>query len=495
MPLTTIKDTECFAPNYENGERVALIRYPHAGTFEIPILTVNNKNKEGLTKYGPNAKDIVAIGSKNAAQLSGADFDGDTVQVIPLGNGINVSSKGYLRQLEGFDTKDYKPHEKKPDENGVVRYYRYGKEYKPIKHDYAQMQMGVVSNLITDMTQRGANEEEIARAVKHSMVIIDAEKHELDWKSSERENKIPELIKKYQNFTYKDGSEKVGGASTLMSLAKNETRVPKRQGNPRVNLPGKPWYDPSRPEGALVYMTAPDEKLYYDKVDKKTGKVKTKMREDTVSRMSVVDDAHELSSGLPVERIYADYANELKHLANTARVEESRAGSLKMSPSAKETYAEEVKRLKAALNVANANKPRERQALREANAIVEEKRRMWKDIGRTKKEITDELNKEHQRALTAARVKYGSHRTPIEVTPKEWEAIQAGAISESTLKQILDNSDMDVIRKYATPKGKSANEVPSYKQRLIKLRASNGYTNEEIAKSLGVSLSTVYKYL
>lgn len=46
--------------------------------------------------------------------------------------------------------------------------------------------MGVISNLITDMTLRGADEKELARAVKHSMVVIDAEKHGLDYKRSER---------------------------------------------------------------------------------------------------------------------------------------------------------------------------------------------------------------------------------------------------------------------------------------------------------------------
>ena len=59
MPLPSMKDTECYAPNYENGDTVALIRYPHGGTFEIPVLTVNNKNKEGNSKLGPGALDVV----------------------------------------------------------------------------------------------------------------------------------------------------------------------------------------------------------------------------------------------------------------------------------------------------------------------------------------------------------------------------------------------------------------------------------------------------
>ena len=38
--IPSMKENEVYAPNYKNGEQVALIRYPHAGTFEIPILTV-----------------------------------------------------------------------------------------------------------------------------------------------------------------------------------------------------------------------------------------------------------------------------------------------------------------------------------------------------------------------------------------------------------------------------------------------------------------------
>lgn len=45
LPLNAMKETEIFAPNYRDGEKVVLIRYPHGGTFEIPELTVNNKTR------------------------------------------------------------------------------------------------------------------------------------------------------------------------------------------------------------------------------------------------------------------------------------------------------------------------------------------------------------------------------------------------------------------------------------------------------------------
>lgn len=184
LPLTTIKDTEVYAPNYKNGEQVALIRYPHGGTFEIPVLTVNNKQPEGKKVLGNTPKDAIGINSKVAERLSGADFDGDTVMVIPTGGKIKITSTHPLKGLEGFDPKE-----------------KYGpasttQPYKRMKN--TQTEMGKVSNLITDMTLKGATEDELARAVRHSMVVIDAEKHNLDYKRSEQDNGIASLKKKYQ---------------------------------------------------------------------------------------------------------------------------------------------------------------------------------------------------------------------------------------------------------------------------------------------------------
>ena len=109
LPLTTIKDNEVYAPNYKDGETVALIRYPHGGTFEIPILKVNNKLDEGKSVLGNTPADAIGINKKNADRLSGADFDGDTVMVIPCNSTkskVKITSTSPLKGLEGFDTKD-----------------------------------------------------------------------------------------------------------------------------------------------------------------------------------------------------------------------------------------------------------------------------------------------------------------------------------------------------------------------------------------------------
>lgn len=80
------------------------------------------------------------------------------------------------------------------------------------------MQMGICSNLITDMTLKGANKDELIRAVKYSMVVIDAKKHKLDWRQAKEDFKISELHKKYQG-------KETGGASTIISRAKGEIHV------------------------------------------------------------------------------------------------------------------------------------------------------------------------------------------------------------------------------------------------------------------------------
>lgn len=480
LPLLSLKDDEVYAPNYDDGETVALVRYPHGGTFEIPVLKVNNKSKEGRSVIGTDAADAVGINKKNADRLSGADFDGDTVMVIPCNSSktkTRITSTHPLEDLKGFDTKDaYGPDSNEPvkvvkskSKSGKdVEYYsRNGKTYKVMSN--TQTQMGMVSNLITDMTLKGATESELARAVKHSMVVIDAEKHKLDYKQSEKDNGIAALKKKYQGHYEEDGSYHES-ASTLLSRAKNETSVLKRQGSPIIN-----------DDGSLSYKTATD--LEY--VDKKTGK--TVMRTQKSTQMAETRDAYTLSSGTSKENAYADYANSLKSLANQARKEMVSTGKIAYSASAKATYSTEVDSLKTKLNNALRNAPKERQAQIIANATVKAKQQANPDM--SKKEI----KKASQQALTQARLTVGAKRQTIDITDKEWEAIQAGAISENVLTQILNNTDTDALKQRATPRASTT--LSTAKQNLIKARIESGYTIKEVANSLGVSTSTVSKYL
>ena len=496
LPVATLKDNEVYAPNYKDGETVALVRYPHGGTFEIPIVTVNNKHPDGKKIIGPDAKDAIGINSKVADRLSGADFDGDTVMVIPCkpviksGNkqdaianttqtsAVKIISTPKLKDLEGFDPKmEYRYSRKETDSDGNEHYFRDGHEFKPMTKSATQMEMGKVSNLITDMTLKGATDDELARAVRHSMVVIDAEKHKLDWKQSEIDNGIGALKKKYQAH-YDDEGNLHFGASTLVSRAKSPTPVLKRVGQAKVNQKGKPWYDPTKPEGELLYKEVREE--YVDK------KGKTRVRTQDTTQMALVKDARQLSSGTAQEEAYADYANHMKALANQARKEQAYTGRLKYSTSANEAYREEVNGLKAQLNLALKNAPRERQAQLAANSEI-------KALKKAHPELTQkEIKKQSQLALSRARVRYGAQRTPIEITPKSWKAIQAGAISDSTLEQILRFTDIDQVRSYATPR--ATKEISPAKQAKIRSMKASGYTNSEIAQQMGISASSVSKY-
>ena len=457
LPVPTLKDNEVYAPNYKNGEQIALVRFPHGGTFEIPILTVNNKHADARRVLGSNPLDAIGINQHNADRLSGADFDGDTVLCIPHNSKVKISSQKALKGLEGFDTKE---------SYGPQTYQ--GKKVRLMTR--TQWEMGTISNLITDMTLKGASEDELARAVRHSMVVIDAEKHKLNYKQSEIDNGIAELKQKYQGH-YNDNGNWSTGASTLLSRAKGEKTVIRRKGSPKID-----------PETGKQYWNI-DKSTY---IDKKTGKPVYRMQKST--NMYETDDANTLSSGTPQEKVYANYANHLKALGNSARKEMISTTNYKYSTDSKNKYSEEVKSLDSKLKLALLNAPKERQAQVIANSVVAAKKKEYPDL--TKKEI----KKISQQALSEAREKVGSKREPVKISDREWEAIQAGAISPTKLQQIINNSDLDRLRELATPRS-SKNTISPAKENKIKAMIASGYTNAEIADAIGVSSSTVAKYI
>ena len=454
LPITSMKDNEVYAPNFNDGETVALVRYPHGGTFEIPILKVNNKQPEAKRILG-NALDGVGINSKVAERLSGADFDGDTVMVIPCNSARSKVKITSTKPLDGL--KDFDPKYEYPERPGM--------KYM----NNTQTEMGKISNLITDMTLKGATEDELARAVRHSMVVIDAEKHKLDYKQSELDNGISALKKKYQGRIDEDGKYHEG-ASTLISKAKSETSVLKRRGSPTI--------DPVT--GELKYNEVREEYI-----DKKTGK--TVVRTQASTKMAETKDARTLSSGTMQEEAYAKYANKMKALGNQARLEMINTGKIAYSASAKAAYQSEVDSLDAKLNIALKNAPRERQAQIMANAKVAAKRKDNPDMTK------GEIKKAGQQALTAARNQVGAKRELISITDREWEAIQAGAISENQLTKIINNMNIDDLRQRATPR--TTTSLSTSKVNKISSMNASGYSTAQIAEALGVSTSTVSKYL
>jgi DNA-binding CsgD family transcriptional regulator len=463
LPINKIKETEAYCPTYENGTRLALIRYPHAGTFEIPIVTVNNKNVSGKRNLGA-IQDAIGINAKVAERLSGADFDGDTVMAIPVTDKVNIKSTRALKALEGFDPKTaYAVPEGNP--NNV----------RLMKKEEKQREMGVISNLITDMTLRGADEDELARAVKHSMVVIDAEKHKLDYKRSERENGIPELKQKWQIRVDEEGATHYGGASTLLSRRKQTVRVPERRGSVRVD----------KETGEYIYKES--GRTF---TDPKTGK--ERKAEDTVSLISETKDARTLSSGTIQENLYADFSNKLKAMANQARKEAANMKGIQRNPEAAKTYAPEVASLKEKYNNMVANKPKERKAMLIANANIKAKiQEQGLDPTIDKKEIKKISSVEMQRARDS--VGASGRKSKVTFTDREWEAVQAGAISDNMLTKFLNSSDSDEIVKRAMPKNVTV--MTSAKMSKANAMLRSGYSYAEIAKACGVPESTVYSAL
>jgi hypothetical protein len=453
FPVTSLKPGEIHAPTFNNGETVALIRFPHGGTFEIPQLKVNNRNREARNLLGSNTVDAIGIHPKVAERLSGADFDGDYVLVIPNARGT-IKSTPALEGLKGFD-----PRASFPAYKGMV----------PIESSRKHQEMGNVTNLIADMTIRGASDEEVARAIRHSMVVIDSEKHNLDWKRSAAVNGIAQLKEKYQKEPLGQ-TRGPGGASTLITRAGSTEYIPQRKARPSAQ--GGP-IDPVT--GKKVYV--PTGRTYEDK----QGRVKVKKQ--TIEKLANTDDAHTLSSGSPVEFVYAEHSNKLKALANTARKEAVTTKSTPYSKSAKAAYSNEVASLNAKLNIAKKNRPRERQAQVLANTIYSQKLQANPNLDDADKK------KVKNQALQEARYRTGAHKDRIKPTQAEWDAIQAGAISKSKLEDILNNADLDTIKKLATPKQEVL--MTSTKRLRAKAMLDSGYTQAEVANALGVSLTTL----
>lgn len=463
IPMPQLKPNEIYAPNYDNGEHVVAIRYPHGGLFEIPELIVNNKNPQAKKILG-TAKDAVGINAKVAEQLSGADFDGDTVMVIPNNNGAIKTMKP-LKDLATFD-----PKAAYPGYTGMKRMAN------------TQNEMGKISNLITDMTIQGADTSELARAVRHSMVVIDAEKHNLDYKRSERENNIADLKKRYQ---------KGGGAATLISKAKSPLVIDERKeitDVKKMTPSEKKLWD----NGEKVYRNTEGTHIVRKK-NATTGEWETKgtaPNKQRSTKMAEAKDASALSSGTKMEQIYADYANGMKDLAKEARRAYRTTERLQYSPTAKKTYSKEVSDLKTKLDYAKQFTPIERQAQIYANSILQAKTQEDPSIREDKERLTKVKNQ----CLAEARSRVGAKsrkETNVVITDKEWQAIQAGAISDSMLREIMDHTDLDKLRELATPRQHTV--VSDATKNRIKTLLASGATQAEVANLVGVSTSTVNK--
>lgn len=532
LQSNTLKDNEVYAPNYPNGTMVALVRFPHTGPFEIPVATVNNNDKESRNQIGKNAKDAICVTNATANKLSGADFDGDTCIVIPMTRKNAEGGFDKIVQIKAMDSlpglKDFNP----TAAYGEKRYPN--TKYHKMTAQEKGIEMGVVSNLITDMYAKGCEDyTHLERAVKYSMVVIDAEKHKLNYKQAEKDYNIKELKDIYQHNA--DGSH---GASSLLSRSKNTIEVPIRSERYLIDptTGEKQYLSPKKTEkmerkrvkaeapagyrwidaegkahkskyfkdenGTDIYATVGGKikqdkngNYYYDRGTGKdskdiwvdTGKVKPITQK--IPQMEYYKDARSLLSDNPnaIEKTYADYANHMKTMANQARKEYKRLQieeKQKIDPVAKKTYAAEVASLEDKLTEAKKNAPRERMAQLLTNsrlnaALAEDP---------VKYESAEERKKLRGTLLKQARIDCGAQKQRVSFTDSEWEAIQKHAIGETKLMQLLDNSDSEEYTARALPR---ESRISDSKKALVQAYYSAGYSYEQIATMTGVSQGSI----
>ena len=465
IPIKSLKDDEVYAPNYRNGEKVILIRYPHAGTFEIPELTVNNNNAEGKRILGDHARDAIGITQKTAQKLSGADFDGDTVLVIPNNSGkIAVNNSAKYKELNNFDPGIY-----------------YNPKLPKMADKTKQQMMGITTNLIADMTLKGAPAEDLIPAVKYSMVVIDAQKHSLDYKQAYKDYGIAKLNEKYRG-------DARAGASTIITRAGSPEYINQRK-------PAKSNKEKGIVNGIDILT---GNKVYEDtgKIkwspikDKKTGQItgwKQTLKQDKIEKMYLKDDAFELVGNLddPKERLYANFANTMKKLARESRKIAVNTENLKKNPDSVKSFAKEVASLNEKLKKVKSNKYLERQA-----QILGNKR--YYAAKRDGNYSSDQLKRLQNECIAGARLSIGAKKPTIEITPREWAAIDAGAISSNILTEIINNTSLDTIRNYTMPRQSQRNLVSYTDECLIRSMAARpGVTQAEIADAMGLSTSTI----
>ena len=191
-----------------------------------------------------------------------------------------------------------------------------------------------------------------------------------------------------------------------------------------------------------------------------------------------------------IERIYADHAADLKELARKARKEARATIDISYDPEMNKKYKTEVQMLNEKLSIARKNAPLERQAQLIANA-------KWATIRYNNPDMDEEhQSKERARLLDSARKSIGAKKLIIgsadnPLTQREWDAIQAGAISKTKLKAILDNSDMSVVKQYAIPR--TRNGISPAKLSRAKMMLDRGYSRTDVCNMLEISESTLIR--
>ena len=554
LPCPALGDNEVYAPNYPDGTKVALVRYPFAGKFESPLLTVRNTGSPAQSVIPLTAKDAVCVNKHRLDQMSGADCDGDFVSVIPVTDTVKVNTAhDTLDGLKGFDTKT-----SFPKYDGM----------KPMSHQTHGLQMGMVTNLITDMSFQSPSENEVVRAVKHSMVVVDAEKHELNWKASELASDIRGLKLKYQA-----DSEGHTGAGTIISRSRSPVDVDERkiwrpsktsideEGNKiykhtdktttsaKLDLNDVPLtngshvkltYDKSEKsfyylsgdkdpntnkkirkyvsdedlperlrglrlssEGRVFLNKDKDGKDYYLRYDENYKPIRTYVKPIDVlntktekvqqksTRMAEATDPYKLTSGGSKE--YPGH--EMERVAAkfaTEMKELAKSARREWLRTEDQVYSPEAAK-KYAKEVASINK-KLADALSSA-PLERQAQRMAHETMRIKKyedpDMTNERRKKLEgQAIVSARLRLNSRKPLIEINADEAEAIKAGAIKKTHLEKILENSDVTSVRMQFTPKA-TKHLSAANKAQIKNLVNAGALEPEQIARMFNISASYV----
>ena len=553
LPFPELGDNEAYAPNYKDGTRIALVRYPHQGTWEIAELTVKNTGSPAEKVLGKNVTDVVGINHNVADRLSGADFDGDFVITIPLNDKVRIRSIDQLEGLKGFDPKEV---------------YHKIDGMKIMTEEQKGREMGIISNLITDMTIKGASEEHLTWATKHALTVIDAPKHQLNYKQSEIDNHIDELKKLYQTDPV---TGKTGGSSTIISRAKSPILVPEKKdwyaSSKSIGPNGEKIYentgesfqkgtlkgiqlkngeyvdvrkekdsgryyytatDPNTSKNIRKYVTDDDfpdsienlkknrtvsinkdkkGKLFYLRTDPTTGKkvrvyaeesdfksIKTIEKKDEIKKMEAFSDAYKLTSGGSKEN--PGYLIEAKY-ADFANDMKSYANQARQEWLKTPTYKRDPEMAKKYKNEVDSLNKKLKDAV--MNRPLERQAQLLcnRHVALAKEEnpglSKDEIKKLKGRMIVTARGIVNAKKKRIVPTDAEWEAIQNKAISPTKLRTILENSDLDVIKEKATPR--STRTITPAMEALAKSMSSTGASLTQIADRLHISTTSVKNIL
>jgi hypothetical protein len=321
--------------------------------------------------------------------------------------------------------------------------------------------MGEATNLITDMTLQGATEDELERATKFSMVVIDTGKHGLDWYRCYQDCGIKALQDKYQGH-YNESGRWSYGARTLISKAKSETSVEKHS------------------DAYTILETG--EKEYHPKKDR-YGNILTGTQKDT--KMGAAKDARELLNpdSSEMEKLYAEYANAMKSLGNESRKASLSVQENNVSKEAVTKYKDAIASLDAKLIEAKKNAPLERQAQLIAGSLVKIAVESNPDMSK------GELKKVRGKSIVQARQMNGANKKRIKFTDEEWEAMENGAVSKSKMNEIFNNADQDSMMEHAFPKANTV--MTSSRITLANSMLKSGHTIADVAEHFGVSPKTL----